>query len=304
MEWIEIVIEACPEREEHVENVLYNVGAQGLAIEDPNDIIELSKKEGDWDYIDLELLEMEKDIITIKAYFQETEDLPEKIENIRRKVPNCIVNVNKVDPTIWEDSWKKYYKPLKIGKNIIIKPSWEDYDKDEEDLIIHLDPGMAFGTGTHETTKMCVISLEDFIKKDDIVYDIGCGSGILSIVSAKLGAGKVIGVDLDPMSVRIGKENVVLNNVEDKVQIFKGNLFNNLDIDEKADLIVANIIAEVIIGMSKNIGQYLKKQGIFITSGIILDKIPLVEEALRSNGFKIKKTNIQGEWACVVAEKI
>lgn len=304
MEWIEIVIEACPEREEHVENVLYNAGAQGLAIEDPNDIIELSKKEGDWDYIDLELLEMEKDIITIKAYFQETEDLPEKIENIRRKVPNCIVNVNKVDPTIWEDSWKKYYKPLKIGKNIIIKPSWEDYDKDEEDLIIHLDPGMAFGTGTHETTKMCVISLEDFIKKDDIVYDIGCGSGILSIVSAKLGAGKVIGVDLDPMSVRIGKENVVLNNVEDKVQIFKGNLFNNLDIDEKADLIVANIIAEVIIGMSKNIGQYLKKQGIFITSGIILDKIPLVEEALRSNGFKIKKTNIQGEWACVVAEKI
>lgn len=304
MEWIEIVIESCPEEEDYIQNVLYSLGAQGLAIENPNDIIEMSRNQGDWDYIDLELLEMEKDVLTIKAYFEDEEDLPDKIEYIRKNVPDCMVSVNRVDPSIWEESWKKYYKPLKIGKNIIIKPSWENYDKLEGDLIINIDPGMAFGTGIHETTQMCIVELENSVKKEDFVYDIGCGSGILSIVSGKLGADKVIGMDLDSTSVRIARENVALNNLQDKIDIFEGNLFDNLNIDLKADIIVANIIAEVIIVMSKDIGEYLKEDGIFISSGIILDKIPPVEEALKSNGFKIDKTEIQGEWACIIARKI
>lgn len=301
MEWVEIVVESCPERENHVQDVLYSAGATGLAIEDPNDIIELSKSESDWDFIDLELLELDKDVLTIKAYFQQVEGLEKKIDYIRKNVPNCIVNVNQIDPTEWEESYKKYYKPFKIGKTIIVKPSWEEYEKSEEDLIIHLDPGMAFGTGTHETTKMCTMALEDYLKEGDLVYDIGCGSGILSIISAKLGARKVIGVDLDPNSVRVSRENAKINSVEDIVEIREGNLFNK--VEAKSDIIVANIIAEVIIMMSKDIGKYLKDDGIFIASGIILDKISLVEKALEFNNFNIIKTDVQGEWACIIAKK-
>lgn len=304
MEWVEIVIESCPENEDYVQSVLYDAGAQGLAIEDPNDIIEMSKSEGDWDFIDLELLELDKDILTIKAYFQETEDLPDKIYRIKEQVPNCLVIINMVDPTIWEETWKKYYKPLKIGRNIIIKPSWEEYKEEDGDIIIHLDPGMAFGTGTHETTMMCTKSLESHVEKGDTVYDIGCGSGILSIVAARLGAEKVTAVDLDPNSVRVARENVLLNHVEDRVHIFQGNLFDKLTTGDKADIVVANIIAEIIVLMSKDIGQYIKDDGIFITSGIILDKISLVEEELKANNFKIKKTEIDGEWACIIAQKI
>jgi ribosomal protein L11 methyltransferase len=296
MEWVEIVVESCPEREDHVQNVLYSVGATGLAIEDPNDIIELSKSESDWDFIDLELLELDKDVLTIKAYFQQTKGVEEKIAYIRKNIPNCIVNVNQIDPTEWEESYKKYYKPFKIGKDIIIKPSWEEYKKEEGNLIIHLDPGMAFGTGTHETTRMCTEALEEHLKEGDLVYDIGCGSGILSIVSAKLGASKVIGVDLDSNSVRVATENVKINNVEDRVEIFEGNLFNQLNGE-------ADVIAEVIVVMSKDLSGFLKDDGVFIGSGIISDKVSLVEEALKDNNFKIDKVDIQGDWACVVARK-
>lgn len=301
MEWVEIIVESCPENEDRIQNVLYDAGATGLAIEDPNDIIELSKSESDWDFIDLELLELDKDVLTIKAYFEQTQGIEEKIAYIRKNIPNCIVNVNQIDPTEWEESYKKYYKPFKIGRDIIIKPSWEEYKKEDGDLIIHLDPGMAFGTGTHETTRMCTIALEDYLEKGDLVYDIGCGSGILSIVSAKLGASKVIGVDLDSNSVRVAKENVQINSVEDKINIYEGNLFNKLD--DEADIIVSNIIAEVIIMMSKDLAKYLKDDGVFIASGIILDKISLVENALKNNNFKIEKTDIQGEWACIIAKK-
>lgn len=160
---------------------------------------------------------------------------------------------------------------------------------------------MAFGTGTHETTSLCIEALEDYLEKGDIVFDIGCGSGILSIVSAKLGAEKVVAIDLDPLCVKISKDNIIKNKLEDKIEVAKGDLLEVLE--GKADLIVSNIVAEVILTMTDDIKNYLKDDGIFIASGIILEKRDKVLESLQNNDFKIEKIKTQGEWVSIVSIK-
>ena len=310
MKWIEVQIKTTTEAEEAVSNILYEAGVGGLAIEDPNDVLAFMKNEDDWDYIDPSLLNQEFEGVIIKGYFPESEDLIDKIELIKQnveKIPQYNldkglgeVTVTEVYEKDWQDSWKKYYKPKKVGDKIVVKPSWEDYEKNADEIIIELDPGMAFGTGTHETTMMCIQKLEQYLKKDDVVFDVGCGSGILSIAAAKLGAGKVIGVDLDVVSVESSRKNVAMNNVENIVQIREGNLLDV--IDEKADLIVSNIVAEIIIDMTKNIKKYLNRDGIFISSGIILEKVDLVKESLESQGFVIVETYDMNDWACIVSK--
>ena len=208
-------------------------------------------------------------------------------------------STTKVDENDWAESWKKYYKPIRIGRRILIMPSWEEDVSLENDIVIELDPGMAFGTGTHETTMMCTEALEDYVKPYSTVYDIGTGSGILGIVAAKLGATKVLGVDLDPVCVKVANENIEMNNVEDVVEIKNGDLLEV--VEGKADIIVSNIIAEIIAGMTPDLKNYLNRGGIFITSGIIIEKISLVEKALIENGFKILEIKKLNSWACIIA---
>lgn len=311
MKWIEVVVKTSQENEDIVSDVLYQAGAQGLAIEDPNDILELSQNQEEWDFFDINISEEDLGNIIIKAYYSESSDIKSIIDFIREKIENNSqkgegksygkIVLNKVDEKDWSESWKKYYKPKRIGKRIIIKPSWEDFKCNANDLIVELDPGMAFGTGTHETTIMCTEAIESYMKPGDKVYDVGCGSGILSIVAAKLGASKVLGIDMDPNSVRISKENIIRNGVDDTVDILEGNLLDL--ISEKANVIVSNIIAEIIVGMSLDIKEKLTDNGIFIASGIILDKIDLVKNALLSHDFKIIETKIMNEWACIVASR-
>lgn len=309
MKWTEVQIQGTTETEDILTSILYDWGATGLAIEDPLDIENLSQSKMDWDFIDSSLINLKIDGLLIKAYFSEEEDLDKKVKNIKDsienhpmlKAENHVITITKVDEDDWAESWKQYYKPLRIGKKIVIKPTWEDYEIKYEDIIIELDPGMAFGTGTHETTMMCTETLEEYVKLGDTVYDIGTGSGILSIVAAKLGAKKVIGVDLDPLCVKVANENIEINNVRDIVEIKNGDLLEV--IEDRADIIVSNIIAEVIAGMTNDLKPYLNDSGIFIASGIILEKIELVETSLMENGFEIldiKKTNV---WACIVATK-
>lgn len=307
MNWTEVQIKTTAELEDVISSILYDAGANGLAIEDPRDILEMMKSKGDWDFIDSSLINQELDGILIKAYFSESDDLENIIQEIRSRIEDNpeliadenIVTINVLDDNDWAESWKKYYKPIRIGKNIVIKPSWEDYKLVEDDIIIELDPGMAFGTGTHETTMMCTEALEQFVKSGDMVYDIGCGSGILSIVAAKLGASKVVGVDLDELCVKVSNKNIILNNVEDIIEIKSGNLL--AVVEGKANIIVSNIIAEVIAKMTKDLKGYLSNNGIFITSGIILEKIELVENALLENGFEIIDIVKKNEWACIIA---
>lgn len=311
MKWLEIQVKTPPENEDIITDILYSAGATGLAIEDPLDIEEFSRTEKDWDFIDPSLINLNFEGILIKAYFSESEDLLEIIDLIKNNIENTPktmgnkpygeVIVTEVDDKDWAENWKKYYKPKEIGEKIVIKPSWEEYDNKDNRIIVELDPGMAFGTGTHETTIMCTEAIERYIKNEDKVYDVGCGSGILSIVAAKLGAEKVVAIDLDELCIKVSNENIKINNVEDIVEVKKGNLLDV--VSDKADMIVANIIAEVIAKMVPNLSDFLTSNGIFITSGIIIEKIPLVEEALLENNFKIIEIKMMNGWACIVASK-
>jgi len=205
---------------------------------------------------------------------------------------------SKIKTEDWANEWKKYYKPTKVGKNFIIKPTWEEYNLSENEVMIELDPGMAFGTGTHETTRMCINAIEKYMKQGDSLIDIGCGSGILSIAAAHLGAQRVIAVDLDKLAVKVSKENVELNGFSDTVDVRYGDLTEV--IDEKADVIVANIIADIIAKLSENIADFMKKDGYFISSGIINDKKDFVISKLIDNNFEIVEERNDGEWNCIV----
>ena len=199
----------------------------------------------------------------------------------------------------WANNWKKYYKPTLIGEKIVIKPIWEEYKGEDNQLIVELDPGMAFGTGEHETTRMCIKALEKYIKKDSTVFDVGCGSGILAIVAAKLGAKSVVGVDLDPVAVESAKENISYNNVNN-IEILHGNLLDV--VDGKADIVVANIIAEVICILTEDVSKAINKGGYFITSGIIHDRVKMVEDKLIECGFEVVNIEKDGEWNCIIAK--
>ncbi|NLW41388.1 MAG: 50S ribosomal protein L11 methyltransferase [Tissierellia bacterium] len=309
MKWVEVQIKTTTEAEELVTNIMYDLGVTGLAIEDPNDILAFQQSEEDWDFIDPELVKQDYEGVIIKAYFPEDDNLNKKIELVRENIEVIPQNergkklgevtVTEVYEEDWAEAWKKYYKPVRIGERIVIKPTWEEYEKNEDELIIELDPGMAFGTGTHETTMMCIEALESYVKDGHKLFDIGCGSGILSIVAAKLGAEKVIGVDIDSTCVKVSQENIRMNEVEDLIEIRQGNLLDV--VHEKAHIIVANIIAEVIIEMTDYVPDYLYDGGIFIASGIILEKVDRVRKKLEDKGFKILEIKYLGQWALIAS---
>ncbi len=310
MEWIEVSIKTSTEAVEAVSNILYDAGVAGVVIEDSNDLLFLKNDERSWDYVDESIFQNYFDGAIVKGYLPESPDLLDKIKLIRQSVeilPQYGLDVGlgevttmEVQEEDWSQSWKKYYKTTRIGKNIIIKPTWEKYFRKDDELIIEMDPGMAFGTGTHETTVMCVEELERHVKPYSTVFDIGCGSGILGITAAKLGAEKVIAVDIDELAVKVTTNNVKINCVEKIVKTHKGNLMEL--VKEKADIIVANIIAEVIIHLAKDIKNFLTENGIFIASGIILEKIEHVEESFIASGLEILNTETMGEWAVIVAK--
>lgn len=309
MNWVEVQIKTTDELEDVVSDILYEVGATGLAIEDPRDILDLVQTEIAWDFVDPSLIDLKANEIIIKAYFAEDEESDSIVQSVKdsikrhpllKKEENHLT-INSVDDDDWAESWKKFYKPTRIGKNILIKPTWEEIEVEETTILVELDPGMAFGTGTHETTIMCAEALEKHVKPGDLVYDIGCGSGILAIVAAKLGAKRVVGVDLDPICTRVSNENILLNKVENIVEIRRGDLFEV--IKGNANIIVSNIIAEIVGEMASGINNYLKDGGIFITSGIILDKIPFVKNALLANNFTILDIVEMDEWACIISRK-
>lgn len=305
---MEVAVVTTSEAVEAVSGIFYNTNVQGVSIEDPEDLEFKKKHPGDWDYFDESVLSNKEDAI-LKGYYKFDEKFEQNVQYIKESVSKLgdfdikkgkgIVTVTKVNEQDWENNWKKYYKPTKVGKNMVIKPLWEDYDKKPGELIINLNPGMAFGTGTHETTKMCIVALEKYIKSGDLVFDIGCGSGILAITSALLGASKVTGVDLDEVAVTSAKENVQHNNLTN-VEILHGDL---LDVVKgKANIVVANIIADVIIYLSDVIPKFLNQGGYFIASGIINDKKDEVIEKLTHSGFEIVEVTKDGEWTAVVSK--
>ncbi|WHH60425.1 50S ribosomal protein L11 methyltransferase [Petroclostridium sp. X23] len=312
MKWIEVKVTTTPEASEAVSGIMYEMGVGGLYIEDPRDILEEKKLPTDWDYIEDELKNMDPNRVIIKAYLSEETNVSEKMVLLREKLNNTAkyfdigegkLELSEVFEKDWANNWKKYYKPVKVSDRVVIKPTWEDYQpSDQDEIVIEMDPGMAFGTGTHETTKMCIQLLEKYIDPDMDMLDIGCGSGILGIAGLKLGARWCTSVDIDENAVRVSGENASANHVDSKMTIKAGNLLDV--ITDKYDIIVANIIADAIISLSEIISPYLTEQGVFIASGIIKDRYEEVKEALLSNAFTVVDELFMGEWVAVAVKKV
>ncbi len=309
MDWMELVIETTNEGSDLTANILYEAGAAGVVIEDPGDLREIVWKENDWDYIDPGVLNLQGDKVLVKAYLSVDGSLDKKLAGVRKKLKamqkkhedlGCLkLTTGRVDDDNWAQGWKKHYKPLRIGQNIVIKPSWEDYKPRPKDIVVALDPGMAFGTGTHESTVLCIELMEKYPVKECRVIDIGCGSGILALTAAKLGAGWVEAYDIDEIAVKAARENIRLNGMDRIVRVETGSLLDK--VQGRAHMIVSNIVADVIIRMCRTVGEYLMPEGVFIASGIIDERFADVKEAFGDSGLEITERLERGGWTALVA---
>ena len=301
--WRELTITVSREAEEAVSNILIDLGSQGVAIDDSADYLGEAGPFG-------EVLPQVKQLntVAITAYYPETVNL----EMIRQEVKERLAQLRDFGLDIgetqlttqqlaeedWADNWKKYFEPARITHDLTIVPSWTDYEVTTGEKIIKLDPGMAFGTGTHPTTKMSLFALEQVLRSGEIVLDVGTGSGVLSIASSLLGAKEIFAYDLDDVAVRVAQENIALNAGTENIHVAAGDLLKGVDIE--ADVIVANILADILVNLTDDAYRLLKDEGYLIMSGIISEKWNLVRESAEVAGFFLETHMIQGEWnACV-----
>lgn len=300
MNYREIKLKFKKEYEERVEIFLSDLGIDNMAIEDPDDLKIFQERQNAWDLYD-DLIKLEKGYIRFTIYLDDIADNDEREAKIRAYIEELGGEFSKeiIDDSDWKNNWKKFFKILKPNKTIVIVPTWEEYEKKDGEEIIKLEPGMAFGTGSHETTSLCIKKLEEYMKPGMKVLDIGTGSGILSIAASKLGASEVLGVDIDPMSVYIANENKKLNEVTN-AEFIVGDLLSK--VKDKYDIVVSNILAEVIVTMTGDLHKFLNKDGIFISSGILKVKSAMVIDSLEANGFDILNVEDLNEWTSIVAK--
>jgi ribosomal protein L11 methyltransferase len=312
VKWSEISIHTTNEAIEPISNILHEAGASGVVIEDP---FELAKEREDQfgEIYQLDPQDYPDEGVIVKAYILVNSFLAETVDGIKEAINGLtshnidigknkvsIIEVNEED---WATAWKKYYHPVKISERFTIVPTWEEYTPvNSDELIIELDPGMAFGTGTHPTTVMCIQALERTVKKGDRIIDVGTGSGVLSIAGAMLGAEKISALDLDQVAVTTAKMNIELNHVQEIVEVSQNNLLEG--IVEPVDGIVANILAEVIVRFTDDAAKIVKKDGYFIASGIIQQKKQDVKDALTKAGFEINETLLMKDWVALIAKKL
>lgn len=254
-----------------------------------------------WDAIDEDLLEVDADRFELKAYFEASQEKERHAIKKEAQDKGFEVEEGDVPDQDWANDWKSYFHPISIDEGLTIVPSWEDYEPKEGEEIIILDPGMAFGSGNHATSFLCSRYLREYMKQGDTVIDIGCGSGILSLVAVKSGAEKVIAVDLDPQCMIATEENAQKNNMLDSIDTREGDLFSV--VTESADVVVSNIFAEVIIGMLHDVKGHVKPGGIYIASGILKEKLQDVKDALEREGFELLDDKTDGDWSAVAARR-
>ena len=311
MKWAEIAVHTSNEAVDAVSNLLYEAGASGVVIEDSREPdLEHDTRFGE--LYELDRADYPSEGTIVKAYLPVNSFLPETVNELKNEISNLVsfgldigpnsVTQSEVDEEDWSTAWKDYYHPVKISKRFTIVPTWEDYERlSTDELIIELDPGMAFGTGTHPTTVMCLQALEKTVNNGDEVVDIGTGSGVLSIGAALLGAGRVTALDLDEVAVESARQNAELNGLAGQINVRQGNL---LDVyDGMPDVAVANILAEVIVTFTDEAYRVLKPGGLFITSGIIAQKKDEVKDALAASGFRIEEVMVMEDWTAIIARK-
>ena len=311
MTWVEMIIHTTSAGSDWVSDCLMEAGAAGTMIEDRADIPEPGKPHGIWEIVDPALLENMPEDVLVHAWFSPDNSLQDtfafinvRLNEMRPQRPDfglLKAETRTVSDESWTDVWKKFYKPFYAGRQLVIKPTWESFTPADGDRIIEIDPGMAFGSGTHETTGMCITLLEEAIKGGESVIDVGTGSGILAIASALLGAGKVLAVDIDPDAVRVASENVLHNHVDHIVRVQEGDLLKNAD--EVCDICVANIISDIIISFAGSFLQHIVPGGLFICSGIVRERTEEVRSALLAAGYEIMKTCSRGEWTAFLSRR-
>lgn len=310
MQWIEVNIQVTHEAVEAVADILTAAGTSGVAIEDPQ-LINNLRSSGTWELCDIPEQE-NTEIVTISAYYADDEKLQGRLQQIEAELAAVEerigsfrfgnIRFRSLSEKDWANEWKQYFHVTHVGESLVIKPSWEEYTPKMGEHVIKIDPGMAFGTGTHHTTNMCMARLEKVLPADAEVFDVGTGSGILAIAAALLGAKAVKAVDIDPVAVRVARENIADNGLEDKIEVKEGDLLHGTE--GQADVIIANIIADIIIMLLKDIPGKLKDNGIFLASGIISDRRDDVESAAIQVGMQVDHVDEKGGWVVMQMSKV
>lgn len=332
MEWTKITIDTTVEAVDIISAFLDEHGVEGIEICDHVPLTEDEKQEM---YVDIPLIDgLDDGTAQVSCYVDESFDLDTLRADIACELTRLEaffpvgtkqITIGHTEDKDWMNNWKQFFKPFRLYDNIVIKPTWETVeDLKDDDMVVEIDPGIAFGTGSHETTKLCIGQLKKYLKPGDTVFDVGCGSGILSIISAMLGAGFVHGMDIDEIAVRASIENAELNKLgADQIKFSCGNLLEDnyigkgttFELDKNAikgtqhmtadmqyDIVVANILADVIIPLSGVVRPFMKENGLFITSGIIADKEADVVAAMKENGFDIVDVVHMNDWVSVIAK--
>ncbi|WP_341278427.1 50S ribosomal protein L11 methyltransferase [Paenibacillus sp. FSL H8-0537] len=327
MKWHELTISTTEQAIEMISNFLHERDADGVSIEESGTLNkERDTSLGQW--YETPLNDIPEGHAVIKGYFSEGTDiaalkaeLVAPIEQLREfgiDPGDYEITSQMVDEEDWATAWKQYFKPLKVSETLTIKPTWEEYEAAPNEKIIELDPGMAFGTGTHPTTSLCLQTLESVIKGGEEIIDVGTGSGILAIGACRLGASRVLALDLDPIAVTSATENVRLNGLEEQVEVKLSDLLGVLGgkgargavgsnesttVSVPVDLVVANILAEIILLFIDEVYQALKPGGLYISSGIYKNKEELVEQGLVKAGFNVEEIRRDEDWVVFVARK-
>ena len=311
MNWLEVTVNTHSESVEVVSSILIELGSKGVSIEDPQDYYQLTDEQLEWLKVQQKDL-YETDTVIVKGYFQPSQWskdssnlLHEKLEEIKvygLQTGPLSIQVKEVGEEDWANAWKQYYFPVRVTRFLTVVPSWIDYEKEQDnELLIELDPGLAFGTGTHPTTQLSLTALEQTIRGNESVLDVGTGSGVLSIASKLLGASKVTAFDIDEMATRVAKENIALNPTIGEIEVYENNLL--VGVDQKSDLIVANILAEILLQMSEDAYRNLNDDGRLILSGIIESKANEVKESYEKAGFTLVERMTMREWNCFIMKK-
>lgn len=309
MQWIEVNVSVTHEAVEAVADMLTSIGSKGVAIENPQLINDL-RNSGTWELCDIPEQE-NTEVVTVSAYYADDEKLEKRLAEIDEQLALIEERIGKyrfgntrfrkVSEQDWANEWKQYFHVTHVGKSLVIKPSWEKYAPKEGEHVIEIDPGMAFGTGTHHTTNMMMERLEKVITPDSTVFDVGTGSGILAIAAAMLGAKSVKAVDIDGVAVRVAKENVADNGLSEQIEVREGDLLHGTE--GKADVIIANIIADIVIMLLQDIPQKLNDNGVLLASGIIEERMPDVEAAAQAQGLYVDAVDHRGGWVVMQMKK-
>ena len=308
--WIEITIHTTNEASEIVESILLDYGSTGVAIEDPT-TLEENLHDDFGTIVELSPTDYPEVGVIVKGYINELNFDDETFTRFKGELEQLGPNINigeffKIETTTikdsdWENSWKDYFDILNIGEKFVIVPTWREYENEENKYVINIDPGMAFGTGGHETTSLCIKNLEKYVKHHDNIIDVGCGSGILSIAASYLTDGEIKAVDLDKLAVDVSRENFALNNLENRIAVEEASLLTKET--KKYNVIVANILAHIIELMLDDAYKLLEDGGYYITSGIIKDKKDELLEKMLERGFKLVEETSDNEWYSFVVTK-